>query len=111
MWAWCVFSAADIGATLTPELQQQLLTWLPRAVLLRLVLVSTHTLRNSPLKLTNPDTTYITGSPFRSAAVALVGFVWSSFPVLAVFVFAATLIGMRWCNWPDRLFWHRSIGV
>ncbi|MEM8529448.1 MAG: hypothetical protein AAGF95_01310 [Chloroflexota bacterium] len=93
MWAWWVFEFIGIGATLTPELHAQLLTWMPRVVLLGLVLVSMRALRSSPLKLTTPDTAYIAGSPFLSAAVALVGFVWSSFPVLAISVFAATLIG------------------
>lgn len=93
MWAWWVFEAIEIGATLAPELHAQLLIWLPSVVLLGLVLVSMRALGSSPLKLTTPDTAYIAGSPFLSAAIALVGFVWSSFPVLAISVFAASLIG------------------
>lgn len=98
VWGYIAEQVFVLGQRITPETRQALAEAVPLFVFVAQIMLCARAIQSSPAKLSFEDISYIAGMPISRAAIVLVSFIQSVFPMAALSVIAAT--------WSSMLFIH-----
>jgi len=94
VWGYVAEQFFVQGQQLLPETRQTIAEVIPLFAFVVQVVLGARSLLSSPVKLSFEDISYIAGTPISRAAVVLVSFVQSVFPLVAFSVIGATWMSM-----------------
>ncbi len=94
VWGYIAEQVFVLGQRMTPDMRQALADSVPLIVFVAQIVLGARAIQSSPVKLSFEDIGYLAGMPISRAAITLVNFVQTVFPLAGISAIVATWISM-----------------